>query len=172
MEDNDLLKKSVIGKGLYKMFLACDLSRCQSHHVWSAPAGTLTRIDGGVVHKGSKCKGKRIRCILFFSCSPDQNHLYDPDNQNTNVSLTIELIRQIYKSKDGKLHIALLELLLILLLNCEESYKKRIHNYFANEPMVESLLKELATIRLKYDKKDLTELLEKYGETELFSWGE
>ena len=38
--------------------------------------------------------------------------------------------------------------------------------------MVESLLKDLAMIRLKYDKKDLTELLEKYGETELFSWGE
>ena len=71
MEDNDLLRNNVIGKGLYKMFLACDLSRCQTHHVSSAPAGTLTRIDGGVVHKGSKCKGKRVRCILFFSCSPD-----------------------------------------------------------------------------------------------------
>ena len=151
------------------MFLACDLSRCQTHYVSSAPAGTLTRIDGGVVHKGSKCKGKRVRCILFFLCSPDQNHLYDPDNQNTDVSSTIELIRQIYKSKDGKLHIASLELLLILLLNCEESYKKRIHNYFANEPMVESLLKDLAKIRLKYNKKDLYVLLDKYAKTKLFS---
>ena len=132
MEDNDLLRNNVIGKGLYKMFLAYDLSRCQTHYVSSAPAGTLTRIDGGVVHKGSKCKGKRVRCILFFLCSPDRNHLYDPNNQNTDVSLTIELIRQIYKSKQGKLHIASLELLLILLLNCKESYKMRVHNYFTN----------------------------------------
>ena len=129
----------------------------------------MTRIGGGVVHKGSKFNGKRVICILFFLCSPDQNHLYDPDNQNTDVSLTIELIRQIYKSKDGKLHIALLELLLILLLNCKESYKKRIHNYFANEPMVESLLKDLAKIRLKYNKKDLYVLLDKYAKTKLFS---
>ena len=71
MEDNDLLRKNVIGKGLYKMFLACDHSRYQTHYVSRAPAGTLTRIDGGVVHKGLKCNGKRVRCILFFLCSPD-----------------------------------------------------------------------------------------------------
>ena len=145
--------------------------RCQTHYLPRVPSGILTIIGGRVVHKGSKCNGKRVRCIIFFSCSPDRNHSYNPDNQNTDVSSTIELIRQIYKSKDGKLHIASLELLLILLLNCEESYKKRIHNYFANEPMVESLLKELATIRLKYNKKDLSMLLDKNGKTKLFSWG-
>jgi hypothetical protein len=69
----------------------------ESVHISNAPTLTYTRINGSVIHSGLGILKNCVRCILFWSGSPEEyNEIYDPDVQETSMSVMIEIIREVW----------------------------------------------------------------------------
>jgi hypothetical protein len=69
----------------------------ESAHLSNAPTLTYTRINGSVIHSGSGILKNSIHCILFWSGSPEEyNKMYDPDVQETSMSVMIKIIREVW----------------------------------------------------------------------------
>ena len=105
-------------------------------YVSMLPTGFFMRIDGDVVHAGMGVVKERIgetdvidgfRCMLFFSLSPDGSVLYDPDFQQTRLTIWATVMKAMWDRVGEEERYQLIEATSkIMWSNSEIHYKKGI----------------------------------------------
>jgi hypothetical protein len=118
-------------------------SKFERAYIQHAPTGTYTRIRGSEVHSGSGVVGRRVRGILFWSGKPLRiKNMYDPDVQQTMLSVMIEIIQEVWISgtHDYDLRREMVELMYHVYNLCGQNYKENGQGY--NNAKIENMIKE------------------------------
>jgi len=142
--------------------------RYESAHLSNAPTLTYTRINGSVIHSGSGISKKCVRCILFWSGSPEEyDEMYDPDVQETSMSIMIEIIREVWFDNPG-LREQMVEFMFNVHKTCNDSYRKEGQSYGV-ETKIEEMFKHFNRINTSTSKTDILKMIKKVANTKLFT---
>ena len=131
------------GDGWIRLFEVCLCDRYETQCLKHALAGTLTVIKGGEVHKGSRVTDGLVQSVLFFTGLPPTKVSYNSDVQHMAITVFCQICARMWP-----LHIdlrpALIEILLILLQQCDPTYRKKVQIFFNIQ--IRNLILELSLI--------------------------
>ena len=140
----------------------------ESAHLSNAPTLTYTRINGSVIHSGSGILNNCVRCILFWSGSPQEyNEMYDPDVQETSMSVMIEIIREVWFDR-ADLREQMVEFMFNVQKTCNDGYKKEGQSY-GTETEIEEMLKHFNQITTSTSKTNILKMIKRVANKQLFA---
>ena len=135
LEEHSSFCEKFIQEGWFCLFQVCIPGHFETHRFTNAAAGTLTTIEGGVVHKGSGAAKGGVRSVLFFTGSPSESsESYNSDVQHTAITVFIQFCSRIpLLPTDTETLAQIIETLLILLNQCHPTYRQSVPTFFRDD---------------------------------------
>ena len=158
-------RERFINEGWFRLFQVCFPAKYQTHLLENVSAGTLTTIQGGVVHKGAGVEDKTVRSVLFFTGSPSESQSYNSDVQHTAITVFIQFCARIWKPGKGYLP-EIIAMLQVLLQQCHSKYRASIANHYptvGRTKHIHALLSDLTNTGKSYDNNYILRIVKKYA---------